>query len=181
MIDFTVINIQELLGKQKEIYRMKPEKLVHLGCEMCKLFYDYSKVCTHYNVDTPSLHQDQLALLMNDPNADKMQMLMRLAQNLDVLSTFKLTSFTLIKNQFADLLLMFISKDGISSIGDKIGDFTTHNCLKCSDSSELKEFNPSIVALKIICRSFACQIECLLTGTTEGFETITDLEKPPGF
>lgn len=110
-MDFTILKSEEIFGKQNEIYIMKPEKQ-NLNCEYCLLVMDYTKVCAHYTMNAPQMQQQYLKEMLAEQSGEKMKMLIRLAQNLDVLSTYKMTALMLAQNQFSDLLMMFISKEG---------------------------------------------------------------------
>ena len=52
-IDFSGITSESLFGKQKEVYRLKANKLEGLvDCQLCKLIFDYTKACKHFTMDT---------------------------------------------------------------------------------------------------------------------------------
>jgi hypothetical protein len=38
-----------VFGKKKEVYRMKPEKLSLVDCQLCQLLFDYTNTCQHFS------------------------------------------------------------------------------------------------------------------------------------
>ena len=69
-------------------------------CQLCKLIFDFTKVCKHFSQQKEhEIQHDQLKeLLQNSAQDKKMQALSKIAQSLDILSTCRVTSFTLTKH-----------------------------------------------------------------------------------
>jgi len=51
------------LDQKNEVYRMNTEMAEDVPCELCKLLYDYSTVCTHHNLSSKDEQQDELTNL----------------------------------------------------------------------------------------------------------------------
>lgn len=62
------------LEKKREVYKMKPQKLVGISCGLCKLLVDYNKVCSHYDLETPEKQQAELNRLMANRGLDRREM-----------------------------------------------------------------------------------------------------------
>ena len=80
---------------------MKLHKLEGLvDCQFCKLIFDYCKVCKHFNQQKDDIvQQEQMKKLVSLSQHDKkIQALSKITASLDVLSTCRVTSFTLTKN-----------------------------------------------------------------------------------
>lgn len=97
LIDFTGISSEGLFGSRREVYRLKAHKLDGLvDCHLCKLIFDYTKICKHYSQgrDAIDFSSESLQNLL-DINKQTSQALSKITSSLDVLSTSRVTSFTL--------------------------------------------------------------------------------------
>lgn len=80
---------------------MKPEKLALVDCTLCQLLYDYTNICQHFSQLNSSDLEDLKSMMPGisqhrDINQKK-QALQKVTRSLDVLSTFKITSLTLLQ------------------------------------------------------------------------------------
>lgn len=107
-------------------------------------------------------------LINVDPEA-KVKALSTITQSLDVLSTCRVTSFTLTKNQFAELLAMYLTKNASTVLVSHFPDFKENTCEKCvvpevagEPENEKPQFDPTTLALKILNRCFTYQIEAII-------------------
>ena len=97
-IDFSGLSYEFLFGNRREIYKQNPKKLNELiDCQFCKLIFDYTKVCKHFSKQS-ELKTKDLKNLINVSQEAKVKALSTITQSLDVLSTCRMTSFTLTKN-----------------------------------------------------------------------------------
>ena len=69
--------------------------------------------------------------LINVSKSAKVKALSTITQSLDVLSTCRVTSFTLTKNQFSELLAMYLTKNASSVLMQNFPDFEEKQCEKC--------------------------------------------------
>jgi hypothetical protein len=78
-VDFSSLSSEEMFGKRREVFKMKPDKLdPKIECEFCKLIYDFSKTCAHYSKDAQHLQEKDLAEMMQDQTEEKLKMLTRI-------------------------------------------------------------------------------------------------------
>lgn len=57
-IDFRLVSFNQLFHKKKEAYKMKVSKLKEIDCQLCKLIFDYTSICPHYQHLNPSEMED---------------------------------------------------------------------------------------------------------------------------
>jgi hypothetical protein len=100
LIDFNGVSAELLFGNYREVFRIKADKLAGLvDCNLCKLIFDYTKICNHYELSTEAIDfkfdDIQLVLEQAANKQTKGQALSKITSTLDVLSTSRVTSFTL--------------------------------------------------------------------------------------
>ena len=93
-----------MFGKKKEVYRMKPEKMSFVDCQLCQLLFDYTNTCQHFSQlnqnDIDDLKSMMPGISQHRDINQKKAALQKVTRSLDVLSTFKITSLTLLQGQF---------------------------------------------------------------------------------
>ena len=130
LVDFTGVSFEGLFDSRREVYKLKSKKLDGLvDCHLCKLIFDYTKICKHYSQNRESLDfsQESLQSLL-DVTQTSYKALSKITASLDVLSTSRVTSFTLTQNQFAELLSMYITKHGTMALAPH---FQSHKVQTC--------------------------------------------------
>jgi len=167
-IDFRGVQMEELFGKRREVYRLKAEKLEGLvDCQLCKLIYDYTKTCNHFSMEA-NLQPDELQTFVKSSQNDKLKALAKVTRSLDILSTARISSFVL-KKQIAELLSMYMQSKANEALSPHFKDFEIVTCDKCGlpEDEPVEKFNPTILALKILNRCFTFQIESMVLNQTD--------------
>jgi hypothetical protein len=158
-LDFAALGFSP--SKKKEVYKMKPDS-VKLDCELCRVLYDYNKACEHYNIGSPECHRLDMNQLLKDTE-NKHDMYQTLFLSLDKLSTYKITALCLTHDQFNNMIMIFVSKQSGTLLQGQLT-IDCKTCLRCADLLETKDMSPTAVALRVLCRALAFQIETLMTN-----------------
>lgn len=91
---------------------MKAHKLKNIDCSFCKLVFDYTSICYHFAEFNPTELEELKEMMPDikkhkDINAKKLA-LQKITKSLDILSTIKITSLTLIQGQFSDVISLYL-------------------------------------------------------------------------
>ena len=62
---------------------------------------------------------------------------------------------------------MFISRDSTKILEGQLKDFDMHSCDKCSEINSVKNVTPAVIALRIISRALALQIDAHVNNNLE--------------
>ncbi|CDW87758.1 mynd finger [Stylonychia lemnae] len=191
-LDFRSLNADQVFNKKKEVYRMKPEKLSIVQCQLCQLIFDYTSTCSHYSQLTQSDIDDLKEMmpgLAGPKNMDsKKQALQKVTRSLDVLSTFKVTSLTLLQGQFSEIIALYL-KVNLNynfdlyqrDLSILLGENSEFICKECCCIQIDENNNPQITlaqhALIIVNRSLTFQQQALMLNQKEDLINVGGLEE----
>ena len=138
---------------------------------MCKLLYDYTRICQHNTSvektqeylqkwsEQQTVYMAQLADQSRSME-QRMENLKGIMDTLDALSTIKTTAFTVVQGSFSDVIVLFLREDFNSLMGDD----NRRSCSKCA-SMDLREEgdknSESVEKLKIVEHALLILNRCL--------------------
>lgn len=84
---------------------------------------------------------------------ERAKMFTKLLQSLDILSTQKIASLLITRENFKTVIILILTKETSELLLSQITEVEVQNCEKCADSSDRKTINVLIAALRILCRA----------------------------
>lgn len=176
-IDFDSVSQETLFGELNEVYVYNAQTLEGIvDCQFCKLIYDYSRVCRH---QMPLKKEDESSgdgaqtlqnLLPDTAQTEGVnsKTLAQITDNLDVLSTSRITSFMLTRDKFAELLVLFVDPANASSLYSYYKDHSITECEHCKPLDDANShkivsmWDLTCLGLKITNRCLTYQIESMI-------------------
>mmetsp|Transcript_16423 Transcript_16423/g.27832 ORF Transcript_16423/g.27832 Transcript_16423/m.27832 type:complete len:263 (+) Transcript_16423:1055-1843(+) len=175
---------------------MNQAKVKKVDCKVCKLIYDYTRICKHdQSPENTQKHlqnwaDQQAKFFQQQQNQDRnmktrIDSLKELMITLDAMSTVRETAYIVVQGQFSDVLTLFLRND----LNQIMGDSLRRSCKICASIDHSNYANKEAIeklkimehALLILNRCLIFQLNGLITNSQEDKVVLQMLKETQSF